>query len=48
MDNLEEQWKNLREAKLMMRRVKRDLRWLRKMMVVAQQEVCQPKHSYYE
>jgi hypothetical protein len=39
------EWKNLQEAKILMKRIKEEMRELDSMMAVAWKEVCQPVNN---
>ncbi len=44
MHNITREWRNLHEARSIMKRMKREMKELDKLMVLAQQEICQPKY----
>lgn len=43
--NITKEWKNLHEARTIMKRMRREMKELNKLMVIAQQEICQPKYT---
>jgi hypothetical protein len=43
--NITKEWKNLHEARTIMKRMRREMKELDKLMVIAQQEICQPKYT---
>jgi hypothetical protein len=43
--NRNKEWKDLHEARRIMKGIKRGLKQLDRLMVLAQQEVCQPKYA---
>lgn len=43
--NRNKEWKDLHEARRIMKSIKRELKQLDRLMVLAQQEVCQPKYT---
>ena len=45
MRNIAKEWRNLHEARSIMKRMKMEMKELDKLMVLAQQEICQPKYS---
>ena len=45
MRNIAKEWHNLRQAKKMLNNIKQEMAELDRLMVIAQQEVCQPKHA---
>ena len=44
MNRITKQWKDLHEARKIMNGIKKELKQLDRLMVLAQQEVCQPKY----
>jgi hypothetical protein len=43
--NRNKEWRDLHDARRMMKEIKRELKQLDRLMVLAQQEVCQPKYT---
>ena len=43
--NLAKEWKNLHEAKRIMKKMRREMRELDEMMATAWKEVCQPANN---
>jgi hypothetical protein len=43
--NRNKEWKDLHEARRIMKGIKMELKQLDRLMVLAQQEVCQPKYA---
>ena len=43
--NRNKEWRDLHEARRIMKGIKRELKQLNRLMVLAQQEVCQPKYA---
>jgi hypothetical protein len=43
--NITKEWKNLHETRTIMKRMRREMKELDKLMVIAQQEICQPKYT---
>ena len=43
--NRNKEWRDLHEAMRIMKGIKRELKQLDRLMVLAQQEVCQPKYT---
>jgi len=44
--NLAKEWRNLHEAKLIMKRMRKEMRELDSMMAIVWKEVCQPTNNY--
>jgi hypothetical protein len=43
--NRNKEWRDLHDARRIMKRIKKELKQLDRLMVLAQQEVCQPKYA---
>jgi hypothetical protein len=43
--NLAKEWKNLQEARAMMKEMRKEMRELDSMMAIAWREVCQPANN---
>ena len=43
--NIARELRNLHEARAIMKRMRREMKELDKLMVIAQQEICQPKYT---
>ena len=43
--NLAKEWKNLHEARVIMKEMRKEMRELDSMMAIAWREVCQPANS---
>ena len=43
--NRNKEWRDLHEVRRIMKGIKRELKQLDRLMVLAQQEVCQPKYA---
>lgn len=43
--NRNKEWRDLHEARRIMKGIKSELKQLDRLMVLAQQEVCQPKYA---
>lgn len=43
--NIAREWRNLHEARAIMKRIRKEMKELDKLMVIAQQEICQPKYA---
>lgn len=43
--NITKEWRNLHEARAIMKRIRKEMKELDKLMVIAQQEICQPKYA---
>ena len=46
--NIAREWRNLHEARVIMKRMRKTMKELDGLMLIAQKELCQPKYSYYE